>query len=42
MSRKAAAIAIDPALGFRERTCALLYNARWARQALELANRFGL
>jgi Phosphotransferase enzyme family len=32
---------IDPAVRFRERSCALLFNARWARQAIELASRLG-
>jgi hypothetical protein len=27
---------------FRERSRALLFNARWARQAIELAGRLGL
>jgi hypothetical protein len=33
---------IDPAVKFRERSRALLFNARWARQAIELASRLGL
>jgi hypothetical protein len=33
---------IDPAFKFRERSRALLFNARWARQAIELADRLGL
>ena len=33
---------IDPAFKFRERSRALLFNARWARQAIELASRLGL
>jgi hypothetical protein len=33
---------IDPAVKFRERSRALLFNARWARQAVELAGRLGL
>jgi hypothetical protein len=33
---------IDPAFKFRERSRALLFNAQWARQAVELAGRLGL
>jgi hypothetical protein len=33
---------IDPAFKFRERSRVLLFNARWARLALELAGRLGL
>lgn len=33
---------IDPAFRFRERSRALLHNAGWARQALELASNLGL
>jgi thiamine kinase-like enzyme len=33
---------IDPVFKFRERSRALLYNARWARQALDLADQLGL
>lgn len=33
---------IDAAFRFRERSRALLFNARWARQAIELAGRLGL
>ncbi len=33
---------IDPAFKFRERSRALLFNAQWARQAIELATRLGL
>ena len=33
---------IDPAFKFRERSRVLLFNASWARQALELAGRLGL
>ena len=33
---------IDAAFKFRERSRALLYNAQWARQAIELAGRLGL
>lgn len=33
---------IDPVFKFRERSRALLFNARWARQAIELASRLGL
>jgi hypothetical protein len=33
---------VDPVFKFRERGCALLFNARWARQAIELAGRLGL
>jgi Phosphotransferase enzyme family len=33
---------IDPAFKFRERSRVLLFNSRWARQALELAERLGL
>ena len=33
---------IDPQFKFRERSRALLFNARWARQAIELASRLGL
>ena len=32
---------IDPVFKFRERSRALLHNARWARQALELASQLG-
>ena len=33
---------IDATFKFRERSRALLFNARWARQAIELASRLGL
>jgi hypothetical protein len=33
---------IDPAFKFGERSRALLFNARWARQAIELASQLGL
>jgi Phosphotransferase enzyme family len=33
---------IDPAFRFRERSQALLFNAGWARQALDLADQLGL
>ena len=33
---------IDPVFKFRERSRVLLFNARWARQAVELADRLGL
>jgi len=33
---------IDAAFKFRERSRALLFNAQWARQAIELADRIGL
>ena len=33
---------IDPAFKFRERSRALLFNARWARQAIDLASTLGL
>jgi phosphotransferase family enzyme len=33
---------IDPVFKFRERSRALLFNARWARQAIDLASRLGL
>jgi hypothetical protein len=33
---------IDAAFKFRERSHALLFNARWARQAIELASQLGL
>ena len=33
---------INPVFKFRERSRALLFNARWARQAIELASRLGL
>jgi hypothetical protein len=33
---------IDPAFKFRERSRALLFNAQWAQQAIELASRLGL
>ncbi|HEX9553641.1 MAG TPA: phosphotransferase [Streptosporangiaceae bacterium] len=33
---------IDAAFKFRERSRALLHNARWARQAIELASKLGL
>lgn len=33
---------IDPTFKFRERSRALLFNAHWARRALELADRLGL
>jgi thiamine kinase-like enzyme len=33
---------IDPVLKFRERSRVLFFNARWARQAVELAARLGL
>jgi hypothetical protein len=33
---------IDPGFKFRERSRALLFNARWARQAIELAGRLGV
>ncbi len=33
---------IDAAFKFRERSRALLFNAQWARQAIELASRLGL
>jgi hypothetical protein len=33
---------IDPAFKFRERSRALLFNAQWARQAIDLASRLGL
>jgi hypothetical protein len=33
---------IDPVFKFRERSRALLYNAQWARQAIELASRLGI
>jgi hypothetical protein len=32
---------IDAVFKFRERSRALLHNARWARQALELAGQLG-
>jgi hypothetical protein len=33
---------IDATVKFRERSRALLHNARWARQAIELASRLGV
>jgi Phosphotransferase enzyme family len=33
---------IDPAFKFRERSRALLFNAQWAQQAIELASQLGL
>ncbi|MGI9006829.1 MAG: hypothetical protein ACR2FU_11655 [Streptosporangiaceae bacterium] len=33
---------IDAAFKFRERSRALLYNAQWARQAMDLASQLGL
>ena len=33
---------INPVFKFHERGRALLFNARWARQAIELASRLGL
>lgn len=33
---------IDPVFKFRERSRVLLFNARWARQAVKLADRLGL
>jgi hypothetical protein len=40
--RSAGESQIDPIHRFRERSRALLFNARWARQAVELADRLGL
>jgi hypothetical protein len=33
---------IDPVFKFRERGRALLFNARWAMQAIELADQLGI
>jgi hypothetical protein len=33
---------IDPLFKFRERSRVLLFNAQWARQAVDLADRLGL
>ncbi len=33
---------MDPVFKFRERSRALMFNAQWARQAVELASRVGI